>query len=133
MNYLCLIEFNFLKNIWCFLKVLNYQILEELMINSRLRCSFFSLVQVTAQVQVTSFYGTHKWKICICQVRLSFEAQRFSFYFLSLEVEKCLDKSSTTILLCFWKYLNVAKFLMSGLGVLTIKALQLDRQARDSM
>ena len=43
------------KEIWSFLKVLDYQILEEL-INLRFKCSFLSLVQVTSRVQVTPFH-----------------------------------------------------------------------------
>ena len=43
------------KEIWSFLKVLDYQILEEL-INLRFKCSFLSLVQVTPRVQVTPFF-----------------------------------------------------------------------------
>ena len=44
------------KEIWSFVKVLDYQILKEL-INLRLKCSFLSLVQVTPKVHVTPFYG----------------------------------------------------------------------------
>ena len=55
------VESNFIfygKEIWSFLKVLLYQILEEF-INFRRECSFLSLVQVTPRVQVTPFYGTY--------------------------------------------------------------------------
>ena len=45
------------KEIWSFVKVPDYQILEEL-INLRLKCSFLTLVEVTPRVQVTPFYGT---------------------------------------------------------------------------
>ena len=54
------------KEIWSFLKVLDYQILEEL-INLRLKCSFLSLVQVTPRALVTPFYGTKlKFMISTC-------------------------------------------------------------------
>ena len=52
----------YIKKILSFLKVLDIQILEEL-INLRLKCSFLSLVQVTpqeeARVQVTPFYSSY--------------------------------------------------------------------------
>ena len=45
------------QKIWSFLKVLDYQILEELT-NLRIKCSFLSLVQIIPRVQVPPFYGS---------------------------------------------------------------------------
>ena len=48
------------KEIWSFVKALDYQVLEEL-VNLRLKYSFLTLVQVTPRVEVTPFYGTVPW------------------------------------------------------------------------
>ena len=48
------------KEIWSFLKVLDYQILDEL-INLRLKCSFLSLTGP----KVTPFYFMHSRPACV--------------------------------------------------------------------